>query len=236
MPPDQPQGTPSHTEQDKGGEPKFVTEEQLNRAITSRFKDFEKKLDKSNEGLVTTLSSKLEELVTGKLESLQPKPDDKGEGSKPAGESPEMKAMARQLAEVQKALEKSNQEKDVERARSRDRDLRSKLQEALSGAGITGVQLKHAVGVLVDAEKRVRIDDDDRVLFKGDDGDELPLADGVKSWVKTDEAKIYLPPRGSQGSGDRSQGKGTPNGQQQPSVGSVLLNMASSVMTEKPNG
>lgn len=222
----EPQVTPDQSGQGSGDPPKYVTEEQLNRAMTSRFSAFEKKFEKTTGDLVTTVTGKLDELIGTKLSELTKKTEPPKAPQTPA-ESPEMKAMQKQLAEVQQQLAKANQEKEAERAAARDQSLRSTLQQQLTASGITGAGLRAAMHLLVDGEKRIRFEDDsDRILFKGDDGD-LPLADGLKSWLKTDDAKIFLPPRGTQGSGDRGAGTRSPNNAPQPMrAGAALLNMA----------
>jgi len=206
MPDDKPQGTPSQTEQGKD-EPKFVTEEQLNRAISARLGDFGKKIEKQFEtfggSLTTSLAAKLDELVTGKLEALAP--PEKSAPAKPQSwtDSPEYKAMQRRLEASEKQIEQERQEKAAAAAKSQAQSLRTKLSESLAAGGISGKSLQFALGVLLDSEKRVRFDEDERPLFKTDDGDELPLADGLKVWLKSDDAKVFLPPRGTTGSGHR---------------------------------
>lgn len=229
-PPDEkntPQGTQPQAGQGDDA-PKYVTEEQLNRAISARFNDFSKKLEKANEGLASTLTTKLEELVTGKLDALKPAGDGEGKGTKGAPtESPELKSALKRIDDMSRQLETERQEKLAEKANARAKDLRQQVTEALTAAGISGVALKHAVSVLVDGEKRAKFDEEgERVLFRSDD-DDLPLADGVKRWMKSDDAKIYLPPRGTQGSGDHAGGQRGPSGKgdKPMSAGAALLGM-----------
>ena len=65
---------------------------------------------------------------------------------------------------------------------------------------------------------RVKYDDIGDLVWVDDDGDEVSLKAGVAEWAKTDDAKLYLPPRGASGSGDqpRNQSGGTadPNDRQ----------------------
>ena len=91
----------------------------------------------------------------------------------------------------------------------RDAALRQRVGEVLAGAGIEGVRARHAIGLLVDAEKRVRWSDDgESLVFRTADRDDAELEPGLRGWLKTDDAKLYLPPKGSQGSGDRPAGTG----------------------------
>ncbi|MBX3208423.1 MAG: hypothetical protein KF764_25480 [Labilithrix sp.] len=193
----------------EGGDPKYVTEEQLSHAIAARFASFERKVSKANDGLVSTLTTKLEELVSGKLET---------------GQNPKEKALQRQLNDAQKQLERERSTVQ----RQRDRELRQKLGESLSAAGITGSALKSATAWLVDGEKSVRLDDEgEEVIFRDTDGCDLPLAVGMKRWLKTDDAKIYLRAR-EQGGASESRGGKTSKGSEETdlTLGRALRQMA----------
>ncbi len=205
MPPDEPMGNGApQASKGEGGTPQGVTVEQVNeivsKAISARNKQFDSKIEKS----FADLTAGLGDLISSKLEGLT-KPNDTP--PKPGDETPQMKAMQKQLADMQKKLDAAESEKQASTQRARDKDLRQKLTESLTSAGITGPALKGAIATLVDGEKRVRMDDEgERVLFRGDEGDDLPLADGLKGWLKSDDAKIYLPPRGVGGSGQQPGG------------------------------
>lgn len=229
MPPDQPQGTPSQTEQGKGDDaPKYVTEEQLNRAISARLGDFQKKIEKSiSESFATTLGAKLDEFkasIVAPTGSGDPKDPPKGGDVE---NSPLVKGLQKQLAAQEASVAAMKAERDAEKARARDQVLRTKLAEDLTKGGLDPRYVKNAVGHLVDVEKRVRFVDDESedVVFKDSTGD-VDLGTGLKSWVKSDDAKIYLPPRGTQGAGDRSAGRAPPPGQQPSTAGRTLLGMA----------
>lgn len=236
MPADEtPQGSQSQSGQGDGDNaPKYVTEEQLNRAITARFSTFQKQVEKGvGEVIATTLTSKLDELKA----SLGTPSGDQSKESAKAGDvenSPLVKGLQRQLDEQKSSVAAMKAERDAEKARSRDQSLRSKLADDLTKAGLDPTRVRQAAGILIDVEKRVRFSDDDgdEIVFKDSTGD-VDLGTGLKSWVKSDDAKIFLPPRGTQGSGDRSQGKGTQNGKAAPSLGAALLHMATGAMPEQ---
>ena len=66
------------------------------------------------------------------------------------------------------------------------------------------MRARHALGLLVDAERRVRwADDTEAIFFRTDAHDELELAAGVREWLKTDDAKLSIPASAPAGSGDR---------------------------------
>jgi hypothetical protein len=191
-----------------------VTEEQLQAALTTRFRTFEQKLDKALADGVGTIAARIRD----ELSALMPKGEatvEGGEGApKPEGPaggaapqpapSPELRKLQEQITLLTRQADEARAERDAERARGRDSLLRQCVTDALSGVGIEGVRARHALGLLVDAEKRVRWSDDgDSILFRTDAHDDLDLPSGVREWLKTEDAKLYLPPRGAAGSGDR---------------------------------
>lgn len=230
MPPenDKPQGNQAPPGQGDGGEPKFVTEEQLNRAISARFGDFQKKIEKSlGESFATSLSAKLDELKA----SLTPNSGGDSRDPPKGGDlenHPLVKGLQKQIADQKTATEQMKAERDAEKALSRDQVLRSQLTDKLTKGGVDPRYVRKAVGDLVDVEKRVRFGDDgDELVFKDATGD-VDLETGLKGWLKSDDAKIYMPPRGTKGSGDQRDGRPSSNGQQPAAMtaGRALLGMA----------
>jgi len=190
------------------GAPSYVTEEQLQAALTTRFRTFEQKVDKTLADGLGTMGTKLRDELAALFPKVEPKAE--GDTAKPEGgapqpaPSPELKKLQEQIASLTKQAEVARSERDAERARARDSLLRQRLTDALSVVGIEGVRARHALGLLVDAEKRLRWSDDgESILFRTDAHDELELAAGLREWLKTEDAKLYLPPRGAAGSGDR---------------------------------
>lgn len=179
--------------------------ELVNRAITARFSAFEKKISQQVTEAVNGLFPKLDELVQTKLQTTSPTapPDPKS-----VEESPHVKGLQKRLAELEEQGRKFREERDAERHRARDAALRQRLSDELAKHGVDSKYVRQAVGFLVDAEKRVRWQDDEgeALVFRDADGSELDLSTGLRSWVKTDDAKIYQPPRGASGSGDRGGG------------------------------
>lgn len=204
MPTDLPQGngTPevSHGESES---PKYITEEQLNRAITARFKGLEKKFETSLSEFGTGFASKFEELVAAKFESISP-PKEKSASSSSVEEDPKFRGVMKQLEELKVQTQKAQQERDTERAKAREVSLRQRVQDELAKHGIDTSRSRHALALLVDAEKRVSYSpDSDDIVFRDSDNTEVDLTTGLKSWIKSDDGKLYMPPRGVSGSGDR---------------------------------
>lgn len=203
----------TETQKPVEGAPAYVTEEQLQSALTSRFRTFEQKLDKALADGLGGIGTRLRD----ELAALLPKPEARTDGgvppttdasaggsAAPAPPSPELKKLQDQISVLTKQAEDARSERDAERARSRDAQLRQRVTEALSSVGIEGVRARHALGLLVDAERRVRwAEGGDDIVFRTDTHDDLDLSAGIREWLKTDDAKLYLPPRGAAGSGDR---------------------------------
>lgn len=221
-------GAPEAPQGEASG-PNYVTEdkfnEMLNRAITARLSSVEKKLGAQVSEAVNSLFPKLEELVQTKFTQTAPP----SQGEPKLEESPLVKGLQKQLAELQEQNKRSQAERDTERQRARDVALRQRLTEELGKHGIDSRYVRQAIGFLVDAEKRVRWADDDgeSLVFRDADGSELDLSTGLRSWAKTDDAKIYMPPRGVAGSGDRGGGvspkQSQQGGIQRGAIGKALL-------------
>jgi hypothetical protein len=184
-------------------EPQYVTEEQLNKAITGRLKSFEKKLDDSLKSINEAYKAQLETLSTTTQQTAPKEP------KSTTGESPEFAGMKKRFAELEARSKKLEEERDAERNSAKDSKLRQKLGEELSTYGIPANAIRHAVGFLTDADRRVSYDDNGDIVFKDSDGTQVDLTTGLRSWVQTEDAKLYLPARGSSGTGGR-QTKGAP--------------------------
>ena len=208
MEPAQGNGTPQVPQGDIGDAPKYVTEEQLNRAITARLNDFNKRQEKTLGELFGSFQQKLVE----QLEASKPAPAPIKEDPK-IEESPLVKGMNKQLAEMKAKLEAAEQEKSAERARARELSMRQRVSEELMRNGIDSARAKAALALLVSEEKRVRLSDsDDELSFKDVDGTEVDLATGIRSWSKSEDAKIFLPAKNPIGSGSRQGGATAPVG------------------------
>jgi hypothetical protein len=175
--------------------PKLLASDEVSSAMIAKL-GIDEKLSTFGEGLLEKL----------KTEVPKPPPGDgKGTPEPPKVEdSPAFKAMLQKQEALQKQLDAEKAAKVAERDKARKQTLRQKSLEALAEHGITGKRAQIALNNLL-AEGKVKFesDDSDELLFVDSKGDELPLADGTKSWVESDEdAKMFLPPRGASGSGD----------------------------------
>lgn len=201
-----------------GGQAKPITLDDVNKAITGRLSDFAKKQETTLKStLSTTLASlvgDIDKALDTKLEAFKsqiPTPESKaGDTKTPAvTDTPEYRGLKKQLDDTAAQVRASAEREKVAMESAKATRLRQGVAEMLAKKGFDPARVRLAVGQLIDVDKRARIDgegDDERIVIKDTDG-EVDLETGVDAWAKTDEAKIYLPPRGSAGSGDRGGGR-----------------------------
>jgi hypothetical protein len=213
---DQTQGNESPQDSQGTAAPKAtITLDDVNKAITARFASYEKKLDSKLTESFGGFETKLSELFAAKFDEAKQQPKDEPQQAGKAQaieESPQFRSLQKQLTELKNQNERQRQEAEAERAKSRDLALRKTLSDELAASGLDPTRIKHAVGFLVDAEKRVRHDDSGQIVFAEGNGEALDLNTGLKSWLSSDDAKIYLPPRGSSGSGEKPNASNRGNG------------------------
>lgn len=178
-----------------------VSLEDVNRAITARFRDFDKKIESRLGEQFSSLKSEMAELMAAKPAEADAKPPADAKAHS-VEDSPAVKSLQKQLAEIKNKNAEIERLRAEEAQKSRDLAMRGKLTEALASHGIEGTRAKGALALLVDADKRVSCDPDGTIVFRDANGDALDLQTGLKSWVGGEDAKLYLPPRGAAGSGD----------------------------------
>ena len=135
-------------------------------------------------------------------------------------------------------LETQIKQMQTERARRRDSELRSAVKDQLIAAGVSPQAVKALVALHVDADKSVGYasDESDEIVVRSKDA-VYSLQDGLGNWLKSDDAKIYLAPKGASGSGDRSYNK-TNNNQfsGKPPSRSSVGNMLATALMGLPSG
>lgn len=199
----------------QAGEPKYATveditnvvSEMLNKALTNRNKQVEAKLEKA----IVDIQTKFQEQLSALTQTSQT--TDKTKTAEVDYEStPAYRGMQKQIAELQKQAEEAKLASLAVQKQNREVRLRQKVGEELIKVGVDPSRVKHAVTFLLDGEKRVKYADEesDDIVFNDNDT-EIDLQTGLKSWAKTDDAKIYQPARGTTGSGDPPRGKKQPS-------------------------
>lgn len=198
---------------------------EVGKSVNGAMKDHSKRITaditKTFDEKLAGFGEKLEQIGEKLTAAPPPPPDDKGEKGKGGGDKgnlpPEILAELKQLRENQGKLEKRSKEAEDARAQAEKKALinaeRTALSEALIAKGIKKTMLPSAVALLYVEKQRIRTTEEGKRVFKNDDGEELPLEDGVAEWLKGEEGLEYMPPRsaGGAGSGPSKGGSSNPN-------------------------
>lgn len=163
--------------------PKFVTEELLNKAISGRLGEFQKRLDKQFEGVTKTLAERLES-----LQAPASTPDKPSDGKT----SPEMAAMAKRLEDAEKRIRTAEEARENAERRQREESARVEVLSHLDG--IIRPETREVVSDYL--FRRVSFGEDGAPVIKlsrdpSDVG--LPLSDGISGFLKSKEAAPFLP-------------------------------------------
>lgn len=169
-------------EGEESNAPQYVTQEQLNQAINGFRKSFRKDFESA---------------LDAKLAAFAPKE----ETEMPPAPKPTLKGLDSEKEDMKKQLKLLMDEKLQREAELAEQRLQTSLRDTLTKHGVDPRHVDHAIA-FVQHGKLVKYDDDGNLVMKVNQID-MPLTDAVNHWVKTDEAKLYLAPRGTQGSGQR---------------------------------
>ena len=178
----------------------------VNNMLTARLKTFEKQLhDKIGLSIGETLTKTLDE----KLKDFKPAPSDDegkdGKKGKSGGENVELATLRKQLADMNSKVEMSERRANEERAKNRGAALEKYVATALSPHGIEGARFRGAYAMLQQyGLVKYRDDDNDDLVFVDPvTREEVDLSIGLKGWIKSEDAKLFMPPTGARGSGSR---------------------------------
>jgi hypothetical protein len=191
----------------------------INGAISSR----DKQADKKREQDKLDFKKMLEETVAGASKAGASE-EPQGGGKNKDKENVELASLKKQLTEYATRADAFERQANDEKTRRRQQDLQKGVLDSLATFGIDGLRAKAAFAML---KERIRHQDEDadEIVMTGEDGVAMDLPIALRTWSKSEEAKIFLPPNGSKGSGSRPGGQ-TPFGGQKPTVAqqSSILN------------
>jgi len=202
----------------------------VNNIFTARLGTLEKKiLEKTTASLGEALKTQLPEL----LKELRPAPpvddpDPKGKNKGGRQDDVELQTLRKQLEENRKNIEIANARAAAAEARRREMDRQKTLLEQLTKGGIKDAFQQELALAFLDRRKRVEWsgdDDDATLLWNDENGGQVSFTEGLTSWLKTDEAKHFLPPTGTKGAGSRPTQGGSPNTNQQLSPEQIARNL-----------
>jgi hypothetical protein len=125
---------------------------------------------------------------------------------------PALAELKRKLEAAEKTAGKLKSDADNEKKlrelaqeQQRAEQLVTKVTQSLTGkdVGVAADRAKVAMTYLK-SEGRLRYEDNGKgtaIVFVKEDGEEVPLLEGLKEWAKSDEAQIFLPAKNPGGSG-----------------------------------
>lgn len=176
-------------------QPQFVTVDQLNRAITGHNKRMETQLTKTLDEKLSSFSSL--------IDSLKNTEEVKSEPSKtpPSTGNNEILKLQKQLEDMQKALSKSDTEKQEATNRAREERIKSEVLSSL-----TALKVERGEQVYRLVRDAIEYDEDSgkakmRVFDSSIGFDDVKdLQKGLAEWLNN-EGQHFLPPRNVGGSG-----------------------------------
>ena len=192
--------TDTDTSDDSGKTPAVDPNIAANAAAKSHIARFSEKV------LPGVIAAAMKPLLD-EIQALKSKPAADSEDSKGKGKtSPEMAAVQAQLEDMKTRFAAEQSARTAAENKSRDAAARSALKDALAPH-----VRPELLGILTDnlivMKQVVEFDEDGTPLFKSKKPDmygdledvRLPLKDGVSQYLKSEEAKAFLPSPGSSG-------------------------------------
>ncbi|HEY6035704.1 MAG TPA: hypothetical protein VIV58_15625, partial [Kofleriaceae bacterium] len=103
------------------------------------------------------------------------------------------KGMAKKLQELEQRAQAAEERTLAEQRRTKDLSLRQSVMDALGSANVKDpIRAKHAASFLIREGLAKWNETGDALVFADSDG-EVDFATGFKGWLKSDDAKLYLP-------------------------------------------
>lgn len=206
--------TPPNGDDDK---PQYMSVKEVTDMVTGANERMRKTLEKTVADTVAAatkgLAESLPALLKTQLEALKselPKPDDKPT-DKP---DPKYLALEQQVIDLKKAAEASATAQKAAEEKARNEGAKNALRAGLS-KHVRPDSLEVVTDLLFDARKKVSFGEDNSALFKvrrspytgaPEEDVDLPLTDGIAAWLKSDDAKMFLPAPGGGGGDDKKRG------------------------------
>lgn len=177
----------------------------VNQAIAAR----DKQADKKRQADIDTIKQEFTKALEG-VKPVPAEPTDGKDGKNKGGdkESVALQTLQRQLEEQRARSDAFEAKANAERTQRRQVALSQTVSQALGVHGIEGNRARAALALLKnDSRIGFETDDEDNIVFRGEDGLSVSLDVGLRQWAKSEEARVFLPPSNTRGSGSR------PNGQ-----------------------
>lgn len=180
----------------ESAQPKFMTAEDFNGAMTARERRFEQRIQKLIEHSFTTRQAAPVADDGADPEAETTQEGQEAAAKKPSGSDLAIKRATAKIEALHRQMQAKEEAAAKEKAELLQRQEKSDMLAALSAAGVTTAKGAYA---LLKEEGRIKRNADGElvmVVVKEYGEDEVPIADGVKHWLSTDEGKHFALPRG----------------------------------------
>lgn len=181
--------------QTEAQQPKYMTPDDFNGAMTARERRFEQRIAKMLDERFAAVAPVKGEPVSEDKASIAP-------GQQPTPDSLEIKRATAQIEALRRQMAAKDEAAAKEKAEMMARQEKADAIAALTEAG--SINARGAYALLKDDGRIKRNASGELVMAvqKEYGEDEVPLAAGLREWLSTAEGKHYLPPRGGgEGSG-----------------------------------
>jgi hypothetical protein len=182
--------------------PKFMTADDFNGAMTARERRFEQRIQKLIEQSFATRQSAPVAHEGAEGEGEETQEGQEAAAKKPSGPDLAIKRATAKIEALHRQMQAKEEAAAKEKSELLQRQEKSDVIAALTSAGVTTAKGAYA---LLKEEGRIKRNADGElvmVVAKEYGEDEVPVADGVKHWLSTDEGKHFALPRGGgEGSG-----------------------------------
>lgn len=200
----------------EGGEenkesPKYITEDQLNKSIGAAMSGLSKRLKGELGGLIK------DALGGSKKKAAAEADDDEGDDEdddtekdpkegKLTATDRRLKKLEQENKKLRDAYTSEKKARDEEATKAKKATERGELRKALAAGGVMEQYLDDVVEARY-AQGIIRTDEEGAIVWKKSKDEEIPLSEGVAEWLKSDQGKAYLPPKGARGSGNLPGGR-----------------------------
>jgi hypothetical protein len=141
------------------------------------------------------------------------------------------------IARLENELKREREERASERETARQMKLKNETADALRKAGVKPEHIKAVSALLITEDRKVQIDKLGNITFAGEyEGDSVPLMEGITSWVKNGEGKVFLDqPKVPRASNDTRQYKGASVSSQQSSETRTIEELDAEILESARN-
>ena len=160
----------------------FVTQQDLSRMVNQAITSHLKRLD---------FDSKITSAIEQSLSSLKENTSKKDSTSVPGSDNSEVAALKKQLEALQTQIKEKDAKAAAQLKASREKDAFSQLRTMLGGK-VRPEAVDSVAKLLFHADKKIKVGDEGEMSWLNGD-EEISIEDGIKQYLKTKEASMYLP-------------------------------------------